>query len=61
MNKRKYQKPVMQVVEIQEASIICASEVNSVNSNANFTYKGAGSGPARRSTHDTWDDDDWDN
>ena len=61
MNKKKYQKPIMQVVEILEASIICVSQVKSINGNAGLTFGGGGSGAARRPTRDTWDDGDWDN
>ncbi|MBQ9641835.1 MAG: hypothetical protein IJV06_09810 [Bacteroidaceae bacterium] len=64
MNKKKYQKPIMQVVEIQEASIVCTSDtvINSIKTNegVGIGFGGRGNGPARRPTRDTWDDGDWD-
>ena len=65
MNKKKYQKPIMQVVEIQEASIVCTSDtvINSIKTNegVGIGFGGRGSFQARRPTRDTWDDGDWDN
>ena len=40
--KRTYLQPCMQVVRIQHSSIICASEVSSVDSNAGLNYVGGG-------------------
>ena len=57
MNKKEYQKPAMQVVKMQAATILAGS-VNSVNSNASLNYKGGGSGPARGRGVDNWDDEE---
>ena len=60
MNKKAYQKPALWVVKIEQAHIICASDVTSVNSNADLDYGGGGSGPARARSHGGIDwDDEW--
>ena len=57
--KKTYLKPTMMVVTLQQHSIICASNVSSVNSNVGIGYRGAGSGPARARSFDIdWDDDE---
>ena len=57
--KRKYDKPTINVVSIQHQGIICTSANKTIN-NAGFneTISG-GSGDARASSFDDWDDD-WD-
>jgi len=55
--KKKYIKPVTQVVKIQHTSIICTS-VNSLGSNANMNYGGGGNGPARSRSFGGWDDEE---
>ena len=50
----------MMVVTLQQHSIICASDVTSVSSNADLDYDGGGSGPARARSHSGIDwDDEW--
>ena len=50
----------MMVVTLQQHSIICTSDVKSVNSNADLDYGGGGSGPARARQHSGTDwDDEW--
>ena len=58
--KKKYMKPTMMVVTLQQQSIICTSDVTSVSSNAGLNYGGGGSGPARARSHGGIDWDDWD-
>ena len=58
--KRVYQRPVLRVVKIHQTHIICASQVNSVSSNADVDYGGGGFGPARARQHGGIDWDDWD-
>ena len=45
--KKTYLQPAMMVVTLQQQSIICASPVSDVSSNADMGYGGGGSGPAR--------------
>lgn len=62
MIKKEYQKPTMQVVEIQEASIICSS-VAGISSNVGLTLgeKSNNQPAARRPSRNIWDGgDDWD-
>ena len=58
--KKKYMKPTMMVVTLQQQSIICASDVTSVSGNADLNYGGGGSGTARSRSHGGSDWDDWD-
>ena len=54
--KRKYEKPSMRAVKIQQTQLICFS----TESNAGITGGNrGGSGPARARSHSVWDDD-WD-
>ena len=56
--KKNYQKPTMQVINIEPATMI-AQSVTSVNSNAGLQYKGGGNGPARsRDGGGYWDDEE---
>ena len=58
--KKKYMKPTMMVVTLQQQSIICASDVTSVTGNADLDYGGGGSGPARARSYGGIDwDDEW--
>jgi len=58
--KKTYLQPTMMVVTLQQHSIICTSDVKSVNSNADLDYGGGGSGPARARQHTGTDcDDEW--
>lgn len=56
--KKKYMKPTMMMDTLQQESIICASDVTSVSSNADLDYDGGGSGTARARSFDGWGDDD---
>ena len=58
--KKKYMKPTIMVVKLQQQSIICASDVKSFNSNADLDYGGGGSVPARARSYGGSDWDDWD-
>lgn len=44
--KKNYQKPAMQVINIEPATM-CAGSVDSIGGNADMKYGGAGSGHAR--------------
>lgn len=61
--KTVYQKPTMNVVQIQHQSHILAGSAGSVKSlnsgDTGITYGGGGSGPAHSRSNDDWDDD-WD-
>ncbi|MBQ4391696.1 MAG: hypothetical protein II826_01140 [Prevotella sp.] len=58
--KKKYMKPTMMVVRLQQQGIICASPVSNVDSNADLNFGGGGSGPSRARSHgDTGWDDEW--
>ena len=58
--KKKYMKPTMMVVTLQQQSIICSSPVSNVDSNADLNFGGGGSGPARARQHSGIDwDDEW--
>ena len=59
--KKTYLQPTMMVVTLQQQSIICTSDVRSVNGNADLDYGGGGSGPARAPRHrgTDWDDYEW--
>ena len=56
MEKKAYMKPAVQVLHIEESSIICAS-VDKVESNANMNYRGGSSGAARTRQQGIWGDD----
>ena len=59
MNKKAYQKPTLRVVKIEQAHIICASDVTSVGGNAGLNSSiSAGSGPARSRSYSDWDDEE---
>ncbi len=58
MNKR-YQKPNLRVVCIENAHIVCGS-IKRVESNAGLTYGGGGNGAARvkeQKDYNVWNDD----
>ena len=58
--KKKYMKPTMMVVTLQQQSIICTSDVSRVSGNADLNYDGGGNGPARARQHSGIDwDDEW--
>jgi len=58
--KKKYMKPTMMVVKLQQQSIICSSPVSDVNGNADLDFGGGGSGPARARSYGGIDwDDEW--
>ena len=58
--KKTYLQPTMMVVRLQQQSIICASPVSDVSSNADMGYGGGGNGPARARQHsDAGWDDEW--
>ena len=63
--KKKYMKPTMMVVTLQQQRIICTSnDVSRVSSNLTgddaIDYGGSGSGPARARQHSGIDwDDEW--
>ena len=62
--KKIYLQPTMQVVTLQQHSIICASKgVNRVSTNLDegdaIRYVGAGTGPARVKSNTVDWDDDW--
>ena len=63
--KKKYMKPTMMVVTLQQQRIICTSnDVSRVSSNADLDYGGGGSDPARARSYGgiDWDnewDDEW--
>jgi len=58
--KKKYMKPTMMVVTLQQQGIICTStSVSRVNSNADIDYGGGGSGPARVRQHNAVEWEDW--
>ena len=58
--KTTYLKPTMMVVTLQQQGIICTSDLNRVNSNADLNYDGGGSGPARVRQHNAVDwEDEW--
>jgi hypothetical protein len=54
--KKEYMKPAMQVVEIQMAQMLCASDVSSVGGNSGLGL-GCGSNGGGRSREDDWDDE----
>lgn len=57
MNKKAYQKPAMQVVNINSRQqLLSSSPVTSVSGNAGFDYGGGGSGRAR--SRGDWDDEE---
>ena len=56
MEKKVYMTPAVQVLHIEESSIICAS-VNKVESNVNMNYRGGGNGAARTRQQGIWGDD----
>ena len=59
--KKKYMKPTMMVVTLQQQSIICTSnDVSRVSGNADMDYGGGGSGPVRARSYGGIDwDDEW--
>ena len=59
--KKKYMKPTMMVVTLQQQRIICTSnDVSRVSSNVGIDYGGGGSGPARARSYGGIDwDDEW--
>ena len=57
--KKIYEKPAMQVVACQPTSLICQSEVKSLENNAGLRLGGGGSGEARSKQRGEWEDD-WD-
>lgn len=62
MNKKAYQSPTMNVVEIEVAQMMAASDVRSVNSSSTgVTYGGASRGPARAKNNSVNWDNDWSN
>ncbi len=60
MNKKEYQKPVMQVVKINAShQLLQQSGVDSVAGNAGFNAKvSGGSGTARSRSFDDYDDEE---
>ena len=57
--KKNYQTPAMQVMNIEPATMIAGSKVNSIGGNAELKYGGAGRGPARsRDGGGNWDDEE---
>ena len=60
MNKKEYQKPVMQVVKINAGHLLLQqSEVHSVGGNAGFNSEiSGGNGSARSRVADDWDDEE---
>ena len=56
MEKKVYMTPAVQVLHIEESSIICAS-VDKVESNVNMKYRGGGNGAARTRQQGIWGDD----
>jgi len=58
MKKQVYQHPVLRIVKIQHAQMLCTS-VNGVTSNAGLQFNGdGGTGPARGRQQNT---DEWEN
>jgi len=60
--KKEYQKPTMNVVKIQQYSIICTSPLTSVGTNLgtdNISYGGGSNQAARvkQNSYNVWDDD----
>ena len=59
MNKKEYQKPVMQVVKINVSQQLLVDSVHSVGGNAGFNPEiSGGSGVARSRSFDDWDDEE---
>jgi len=61
--KKNYQKPTMQVAEIEQTNIICASPTmkrttTNLTGNDAIQYGGGGSGPARSRNLDCDDEGD---
>ena len=63
MKKKVYQHPMMHIVMIQQAQLICASgdgkKVEKLDSNVDFTYGGGSSNPAVAPEHELDDEEDW--
>ena len=57
MNKKAYQQPMMNVVNLQHISYILSGSVNRVSGNAGLNYGGGGSGEAKSRQHSVWDND----
>ena len=60
--KRKYDKPTMKVVVLQQSTQLLAGSVRGLSNNADLNEEiGASSEPARARQNSGWDDrDDWD-
>lgn len=57
--KKYYQKPAIQVMNIEPATMIADNSVTNLNSNAGLQLKGPGNGPARsRGDGGYWDDEE---
>ena len=57
--KKNYMKPTMDVVNMQIANMICASDKSVTNvSGSDLRYGGAGNGVAAQSRGGDWDDED---
>ena len=59
MNKKKYQEPAMQVVNVNtEYLLIDGSPITRTSGNAGLNYVGGGSGAAYSRDGGDWDDED---
>ena len=64
MKKKVYQHPMMHIVTIQQAQLICASgdgkKVEKLDSNVDFIIGGGGDGPAHAPEEEDFEDEeDW--
>lgn len=57
MNKKAYQKPAMQVVNVNMSYQLLAGSTRSVTGNAGLNYGGGGYGDARSRGGDDWDEE----
>ena len=56
--KRKYEKPELQVVDIQQEGFVCnTNEVLNTNGNANLDYGGIDDSEVHAHTYSVWDEE----
>lgn len=57
MNKKAYQKPAMQTVNVNMGYQLLAGSLHDVRGNAELNYGGGGSSVARSRGGDDWDEE----
>ena len=54
MEKKMYEKPVTEVVDVETESLMIPASMNAVKSDEGFKYGGGGSVPNRTRSRDSW-------